>query len=231
MEHQRDSLRNPAVPGTAGGLLVTLCALVLAILLSQLTVLAAGGPGLMRFTERGLAPYPFTLLALSSATGFLAVSALLGVLFRGRIDLSLRRNDLLPAAAALAAVFLANMAGTAIGSRIGEDYSGAPDLSFGRLATAVIFLVGVLLAPAAEELFFREMLLTRILAGAPRWLAITATAAAFGAFHLAAGGVVLVLTLASMGVVLAWLRLKTGSLAAPFLVHALNNAIALVLLS
>ena len=231
MDHQHDNLGNPAVPGMAGGLIVTLFALVLAILLSQVALIAWGDPEAMRFTEQGLAPSHFMVLALCSAAGFLTVSGLLGVLFRGRVDLALCREDLVPAAGALAAVVLANLAGTTAGRWIGEEYSGAPDLSSWGTATAGVVLVAVLLAPAVEELFFREMLLARVLAGAPRWLAITATATAFGAFHLAAGGLALMLTLAFMGVVLAWVRLRTGSLAAPFLVHALNNAIAIAFLS
>ena len=231
MEHPHHNLEKAILPGVGGGLVVTLFALLLANLLSQIALLACGGAELFRFGENGLEPYPFIMLALCSTTGFLAVSALMAILFRARVPLALRTRDLAPAAAGLVIVFFANMAGTAAGAWFGEEYTGAPDLGYGQAATIGVVLVAVLLAPAVEELFFREMLLTRVLAGAPRWLAIAATATAFGAFHLAAGGIALVLTLAVMGVVLAWLRLKTGSLAAPFLVHALNNAIALAFLS
>jgi len=231
MEQQRQGLENPVIPGVGGGLIVTLFALVLAMLVGQIALLACGGAGVIRFTELGLAPLPFILLALCSASGFLTVSAVLGFLFRGKVDLAIRTRDLLPAAGALAAVLLANLAGTAVGSWLGEEYAGAPDLTTPGAANIGVFLVAVLVAPAVEELFFREMLLARVLGGAPGWLAITATAAAFGVFHLAAGGIALVLTLGLMGVALAWLRLKTGSLAAPFIVHALNNAIALAFLS
>ena len=214
-----------------GGLVVTLFALALASLLSQLTVLATGGDGWIRITEKGPTPGAFMVLALCSAAGFLTVSGLLLFLFRGRIGLAVRRSHVGPAAAALAAILLANLAGTSLGGWLGEDYAGAPDLGSGGPAVIGVFLAAVLLAPAVEELFFREVLLVRVLAGAPRVLAISVTAISFGLFHMTAGGIVLVATLTFMGVALAWLRLRTGSLAAPFMVHALNNAIALLFLS
>ena len=231
MERPNGSLEKPVVPGIGGGLIITLFSMVLATLVSQVVLLACGGPGIIRYTDSGLAPYPFVLLALCSAAGFLTVSALLGALIRRRVNLSFHPGDLVPASVALVAVFLVNMAGTALGHWFGEEYRGAPDLSAGGTATFGIAVAAILLAPAVEELFFREMLLTRVLAGAPRWLSIAATGSAFGAFHLSAGGPALVLTLALMGVVLAWLRFRTGSRAAPFLVHAANNAIALAFLS
>ena len=213
-----------------GGLVVTLFALALASLLSQLTVLATGG-GSIRIAEQGPEPGTFIVLTLCSAAGFLSVSGLLILMFRGPVGLAVHRSHVGPAAAALAAILLANLAGTFLGSRLGENYAGAPDLRSGGPAVAGVFLVAVLLAPAVEELFFREVLLVRALAGTSRALAISVTAVGFGLFHMTAGGIALVLTLTFMGAVLAWLRLRTGSLAAPFLVHALNNAVALLFLS
>jgi membrane protease YdiL (CAAX protease family) len=230
MDRYQGSFRNPAGPGPLGGLVVTLFALALATLLSQLTALATGG-GSIRITAQGLEPGTFIVLALCSAAGFLSVSGLLILMFRGRIDLAVHRSDVGPAAAALAAILLANLAGTFLGGWLGENYAGAPDLRSGGPAVTGVFLVAVLLAPAVEELFFREVLLVRALAGTPRALSISVTAISFGLFHMTAGGIALVLTLTFMGVVLAWLRLRTGSLAAPFLVHALNNAVALLFLS
>ena len=231
MDDRQDNLGRPLIPGPAGGLVVTLFALVLAILVAQLALLLAGGAGVIRYTDHGMAPWPFILLALCSCSGFIGVSVLLGILFRGRLLLSVRSSDLLPTAGGFGAILLVNVAMTALSNRIGEDYSGAPDLGPGGMAAAGVVLAAVVLAPLAEELFFREMLLTRALAGSPRWLAVATTAAAFGALHLAVGGVVLMLTLTFMGAVLAWLRFRTGSLGPPILVHALNNAVALALLS
>ena len=213
-----------------GGLVVTLFALALASLLSQLTVLATGGGGAIRITEQGPEPGTFIVLALCSTAGFLSVSGFLILMFRGPIGLAFHRSHVGPAVAALAAILLANLAGTFLGRWLGENYAGAPDLRSGGPAVTGVFLVAVILAPAVEELFFREVLLIRALAGTSRTLAISVTAVGFGLFHMTAGGIALVLTLTFMGVVLAWLRLRTGSLAAPFLVHALNNAVALLFL-
>ncbi len=131
MDRYQGSFRKPADPGALGGLVITLFALALATVFSQLAVLATGGDGWIRITETGPTPGAFMVLALCSAAGFLTVSGLLLFLFRGRIGLAVRRSHVAPAAAALAAILLANLAGTSLGGWLGENYSGAPDLGSG----------------------------------------------------------------------------------------------------
>lgn len=95
------------------------------------------------------------------------------------------------------------------------------------------FLTGALaavLAPVAEESWFRGRLLEIIENGAGRRLAVVVTSALFALVHLG-GGLDQLPWLAVyfvFGLVLAGLRLKTGGLAAGIVAHAINNAAALV---
>jgi membrane protease YdiL (CAAX protease family) len=230
MDRYRDDFQSRAEPDGLGGLILSIVSMALVAILSRLAFLVAGGDVPVRTDQHGLMPEQFIILALCSAAGFLAVSGILLCLFRGPIRLTLRRRDAWPVAGAATAVLLANLAGTTLGDLAGEPYAGGPDMSRGGPAVAGIFLVAVILAPMVEELFFRELLLTRVMAGTPRAVAISVTAVGFGVFHVTAGGIILAGTLAFMGAVFAWIRLRTGSVAASFLVHAINNGVALLFL-
>lgn len=87
-----------------------------------------------------------------------------------------------------------------------------------------VFWLGVaVVTPAAEELFFRGVLLRALEQGLrSRWKAIAATAALFGCAHLTQPQVVP--ALAVFGVILALLHYRTGGLLAPIVAHALFNA-------
>lgn len=84
-------------------------------------------------------------------------------------------------------------------------------------------LIGaVLVAPLAEELFFRGLLLQAICHHTGlAWPAILVSAGAFGAVHAQPQDV---LPLVSMGIVLGYLRFATGSVWPCILVHMLFNA-------
>lgn len=129
---------------------------------------------------------------------------------------------------ALVGVGLMNGLGAWLISRVAEAYTGIPEVSGVASWIAVLVVAGGL-APAAEEFFFREAILVRVLGGLPRAVAVLASSAAFSALHLASGGPVLLATLFGMGLALAWLRLATGSLGPVIVVHALNNLLALAL--
>jgi CAAX protease family protein len=98
-----------------------------------------------------------------------------------------------------------------------------------------------------EEVAFRGVLLAGLLRLLPRAHAVAASAAVFGIWHvrptlaaLAAndvvrgpvrrGGVVVLACLgtAAAGALFAWLRLRTGSLAAPVLLHLATNSLGTV---
>ncbi len=105
------------------------------------------------------------------------------------------------------------------------------------LAQFPVFLVifAVLLAPAYEELLFRRVLFGRLLAAGRPVLGIVLSSAAFALVHEIPGTTPngaaeiaqLWLVYGGMGAAFAWLYWRTGTLWAPFVAHALNNAIAL----
>lgn len=92
---------------------------------------------------------------------------------------------------------------------------------------ALIVATAVVVAPVAEELFFRGILQTRLGDVFPRRLGGVAVAAVcFGLVHSTQPAAVLPLTM--MGFILGMVYERTGSLIAPILVHALFNAKSLL---
>ena len=98
-----------------------------------------------------------------------------------------------------------------------------------------LVLFAVVLAPAYEELLFRRVLFGRFLAGGRPWLGMLLSSLAFAFIHELPGAsanaplavLQLWLVYGGMGAAFAWLYWRTGTLWAPILAHALNNAIAL----
>ncbi|MBM3668192.1 MAG: CPBP family intramembrane metalloprotease, partial [Actinobacteria bacterium] len=90
--------------------------------------------------------------------------------------------------------------------------------------TAVVLIVG--LAPVAEEAFFRGFFFSGLRSRMSLWPAALLSGLAFGMVH-ATTGITTVVPLAALGVALAWLYEKTGSLWPPVIAHMINNAIAL----
>ena len=101
---------------------------------------------------------------------------------------------------------------------------GARDSAFNTAAVAVLVC---LIAPIAEELFFRGFMF-----GALRrplgWIgAAVVTGIVFGLIHAGGTDAVFLAPLAVLGFLLCWLYRKTGSLLPGMAVHAFNNALAL----
>lgn len=93
-------------------------------------------------------------------------------------------------------------------------------LGFG--AIALLAFAAVFMAPLSEELFFRGVLLDGLRAQLKRpWTAILISSVAFASIH---GQPQDQFPLATLGAMLAYLRLRTGSLTACVLAHALFNA-------
>jgi membrane protease YdiL (CAAX protease family) len=95
-----------------------------------------------------------------------------------------------------------------------------------RGSLAIVVSFGVLAAPFFEELFFRGFLFPLLARSWGHWLGIVATAIPFGLLHGAQNHwiwqQITLITLA--GVVFGYVRYKTGSTAAAFLIHASFNA-------
>jgi membrane protease YdiL (CAAX protease family)/uncharacterized RDD family membrane protein YckC len=111
-----------------------------------------------------------------------------------------------------------------------EDIARDLGLDAGVLAAIPVVALIVVLAPIAEEIFFRGMLfggLRRRLTTVP---AAAISAVVFGALH-ATTGISAVPPLIIFGFMLALLYERTGSLVPGMVAHALNNALALAVAS
>jgi membrane protease YdiL (CAAX protease family) len=99
---------------------------------------------------------------------------------------------------------------------------GTGDSLFAFLAAAFLTTV---VAPAAEEVFFRGFLF----GGLRKHGLIVAAGVSgilFGGAHVASSPIGFIVPLAALGIILALLYEKTGSLYVPIGLHALNNSIA-----
>jgi len=97
-----------------------------------------------------------------------------------------------------------------------------------NLPTFLVSLIGVgLLAPFAEELFFRGAIYTWFRKRFGFGLAVMASSTMFAMAHIDNVGVAA--SSLVMGIVNAWLMERTRSLWAPFVAHAVTNSLAILL--
>lgn len=87
---------------------------------------------------------------------------------------------------------------------------------------AVILVVGALVAPFVEETLFRGALFGWLLRRWNAWVAVPVTAVAFAALHGPTAPIIVF-----HGLLFGYVRLRTGSLWPSFLMHAVNNGLAL----
>ncbi|MGH8905801.1 MAG: lysostaphin resistance A-like protein [Egibacteraceae bacterium] len=112
------------------------------------------------------------------------------------------------------------------GQQLPPVQEGLRELVTGPAAPiAIITVTG--LAPLAEELLYRGMLFQGLQARFGFWPAAMASGIVFGLVHVEL--LVAVLT-AVLGVYLAWLFRRRGTILAPILAHAVFNAISFVLI-
>jgi membrane protease YdiL (CAAX protease family) len=90
---------------------------------------------------------------------------------------------------------------------------------------AVCALVTVI-APIAEEVFFRGYFFGALRNWRGPWPAALVTGAVFGAIHVGSAPAVFLVPLAILGVMLCVVRWRTGSLLPCIALHAINNALA-----
>jgi membrane protease YdiL (CAAX protease family) len=103
------------------------------------------------------------------------------------------------------------------------DELGANDSTFALLAVA--FLVSVV-APIAEEFFFRGFFFGALRNWRGVWPAAIITGLVFGAIHVGSADAEFLLPLAFFGFALCVLRERTGSLYPCIVLHCANNSIA-----
>jgi len=122
---------------------------------------------------------------------------------------------------ALSAAAGAAMAALGLRQPQGEWLQWLRDLPGPQLA--VIFAATAAAAPVAEELFFRGYVFNAYLAEKGTATAYVVSAFVFGLVH---GHVLLLLAIFPMGMTLAYLYRRSGTIIAPVTAHALNNAVA-----
>jgi uncharacterized protein len=107
-------------------------------------------------------------------------------------------------------------------------------LKEGRAAFAIVLVLGAVVAPFAEELFFRGFVFGLYRRRHPRWLAYLVSGVLFTIPHLLAGRMNLsqiaglAIGIFILALILAWLYERTGSLLPGMVAHSVNNATSLI---
>ena len=183
---------------------------------------------------------PFSQLAMliSSQGGFLAIAywrirrsrrekAPLPILFKGSTLVSLGYGIVL----GCILIGFGLLYDVALRVAFGPDISSTSIWEAARLASPAaqvgIMLCGSLIAPICEELFFRGVLFGSFSAAGQGRVGAIVSAVAFAVAHL---DMVNFLALAVIGLALAWLYQKTGSILSVITAHAVNNAIAFAII-
>ena len=105
--------------------------------------------------------------------------------------------------------------------KMGTTLIRALTASFPLAVGAVVVLA--VLAPLAEEFFFRGLLYGWLRGFAPFWLTALITSVLFGLAH---GEIAHAIAAGILGLALAYIRERSGSLWPPIAAHVVNNLIA-----
>ena len=108
------------------------------------------------------------------------------------------------------------------------------DLGFddGGVGPIIAGFLIVALAPLSEEIFFRGFMYGGLRRRLPVWGAAAISGLVFGLLHYTGpDSIGVVPQLAVLGVLLAWLYERTGSLWPPIMLHVVNNGIALAIVT
>ncbi len=103
------------------------------------------------------------------------------------------------------------------------DSLGVDESTVALVAVCVLVTV---IAPLAEEVFFRGYFYGALRNWRGPWLAALLTGLVFGAIHAGGTDAVFLVPLAILGMALCFVRERTGSLLPCIALHALNNALA-----
>lgn len=113
----------------------------------------------------------------------------------------------------------------------GFDVGEAQETGFSQLNLRYEYILAfftlVVVAPIAEEVLFRGYLFGRLQKFVPVWIAILVTSVLFGLVH---GAWNVAIDTFALSIVMCVLRVSTGSLWAPILLHMTKNGIAFYVL-
>ncbi|MBV8684654.1 MAG: CPBP family intramembrane metalloprotease [Caulobacteraceae bacterium] len=177
-------------------------------------------PGALLFASRASASVVPDVFSDSLLFGVLALAAFIGTRLEGR---RLSPRETYGAAGVIAGLALglgAVFACAAVATIAGANgmILGPPRLPVGPLLAAILVAA---LGAVAQEVFFRGWIQPLLCASWGVWSGLVATAAAFLAFHVAAGvhGLVGGLNVLLAGLLLGLLALRSGGLAASVATH------------
>jgi membrane protease YdiL (CAAX protease family)/uncharacterized RDD family membrane protein YckC len=112
-----------------------------------------------------------------------------------------------------------------------DDIAGELGVNDPNLLVAISAIVLIaIVAPISEELFFRGMVFAGLRLRFSLWPAAIISGVIFGLPHIFTGPLA-VIPLSALGVALAWLYERTGSLWPCVFAHAINNSLALAVAS
>lgn len=209
-----------------------LCAFGAAIVVGViLAIVIAAGGGKLDDSPPGL-----VIGATFFQDAALIASAILFARMQGRgvraADFGLRRFRVPPALGWIVLGFVAQIGFTAVWSAIfgapGERDTLQRQLGAdpGTFAFAAFVVLVTVVAPIAEEFFFRGFFFTTLRRWRGPWLAAALTGAVFGAIHVGSAAAVSLVPLAFFGFVLCLIRWRTRALYPCIVLHAVNNCLA-----
>jgi membrane protease YdiL (CAAX protease family) len=210
--------------------------LLLAAILGTVLALGAGSTALALFDGGELSVGGSLLLLTSTQIGLLAVTgglvvaprALAGVRIIGRTGLG--RSLLIGLGAAIpawiGATLLGALAAVVLKGFGFSEQAGPLDTFLERGDPTVILVAFLLVAPAAEEIFFRGVVYNAWERERGPWLAVIGSAALFAVIHTS---LFVFVPIFALGVALALLYRSTRSLAATIAMHAGFNTISVAI--
>jgi membrane protease YdiL (CAAX protease family) len=107
------------------------------------------------------------------------------------------------------------------------DELGFDQSTLGAISAGILI---VIVAPLAEEVFFRGFFFGGLRARMPFVWAALISGAFFGSIHLTTGNLAVGVQLSVLGIVLAYLYERSGSLWSPIALHTINNGLAFLVL-
>lgn len=128
---------------------------------------------------------------------------------------------------------LLQLIANALQTELPEVQEGFRELAAEDSAAPLLVFGAVAVGPFAEELFYRGMLFPALRRRLPLWPAMGLSGVLFGLSHLQTtleGYLLVLIIIIPLGMFLAWIYERRGSLVVPVLAHAVFNVVQIVFL-
>jgi uncharacterized protein len=126
---------------------------------------------------------------------------------------------------------LLTLIANALETELPEVQEGFRELAAQESATPLLVFGAVVVGPFAEELFYRGMLFPALRRRLPLWPAMGLSGVLFGLSHLQTtleGYLLVLIIIIPLGMFLAWVYERRGTLVVPVLAHAVFNLVQLI---